>query len=151
MIYEIICKARQALIITALAIMVANVFIGVMFRYLLNNSLSWTEELARYLMVWLGLLGMSLAMKDCEHVGVKFFFDKIPERFKPAVKIFDRLVVMVFLVVLFKYSIDHLKIVTLQTSPAIEMPMYLPYSAITVGALLMIIENLRHIILRTKE
>lgn len=149
--YNLLVWVRNAAIIIALGAMVANIFIGVVFRYGLNNSLSWTEELARYLMVWMGFLGMGLAMKDGEHVGVRFFYDRIPQRLQPYVTLINRLIVMVFLVVLCRYSVAHLKIVKLQTSPAMQIPMYLPYSAITIGSLFMIIENLRHILLRTRE
>ena len=71
-IYSIVKIIEENLVIILLAIMVSNVAIGVFYRYVLNNSLSWTEELARYLMVWFAYIGMAMAFRDESHVNVSF-------------------------------------------------------------------------------
>jgi TRAP-type C4-dicarboxylate transport system permease small subunit len=55
---------------------------------------------------------------------------------------------MFFSLVLFKYSLNHLRVVKLQISPSIGLPMYLPYSAITIGSFLMVLECVRHLYLQ---
>jgi TRAP-type C4-dicarboxylate transport system permease small subunit len=147
-VYAVILKARAILIYIAISVMISNVTIGVFFRYVLNNSLSWTEELARYLMVWFGLLGMGLALKDNEHVSVAFFLDRVPRKAAYIIKIINICLVMFFSLVLFKYSLNHLRVVKLQISPSIGLPMYLPYSAITIGSFLMVLECVRHLYLQ---
>jgi len=128
--------------------MIVNVTVGVFYRYILNDSISWTEELARYLMVWFALLGMGLALRDNNHVGVSFFLERMPGTAARIVKIAGGFLVLLFLVILFKYSLNHLQVVRIQTSPSIGIPMYLPYSAITIGSFLMILECLRHLYLQ---
>jgi len=147
-VYAVILRARVIIIYVAISVMVANVTIGVFFRYVLNNSLSWTEELARYLMVWFGLLGMGLALKENEHVSVGFFLDRMPQKAVHIIKIINICLVMFFALVLFKYSLNHLSVVKLQISPSIGIPMYLPYSAITIGSFLMVLECVRHLYLQ---
>ena len=144
-IYALISLIRSNLIYIAISIMIINVTLGVFFRYVLNDSLSWTEELARYLMVWFALLGMSLAMRDNEHVSVSYFLGKMRASVVFKLKIINYILVIIFLFLLLKYSIGHLKVVKMQTSPSIGIPMYLPYSAISIGSFLMIIECIRHL------
>ena len=146
-LYALISRARVILVYIAISIMVTNVTVGVFFRYVLNDSLSWTEELARYLMIWFGLLGMGLALKDNEHVSVTFFLYRLPTKTVQIVKIINVCLVMFFLLILFKYSLNHLSVVKMQISPSIGLPMYLPYTAITVGSFLMVLECLRHLYL----
>ena len=146
--YTVISRLRVIVICIAISVMVANITIGVFFRYALNNSLSWTEELARYLMVWFALLGMGLALKENEHVSVSFFLNKMTPVVVVIIKIINVCLVMFFCLVLFKYSLNHLSVVKLQISPSIGIPMYLPYSAITIGSFLMALECVRHLYLK---
>jgi TRAP-type C4-dicarboxylate transport system permease small subunit len=147
-LYAVITRARTLLIYIAVSIMIVNVTVGVFYRYILNDSISWTEELARYLMVWFALLGMGLALKDNSHVGVSFFLERMPRKVTPIVKIIGECLVLLFLLVLFRYSLNHLQVVKMQTSPSIGIPMVFPYAAITIGSFLMILECLRHLYLQ---
>jgi TRAP-type C4-dicarboxylate transport system permease small subunit len=56
----------------SLALMVIVIFSQVVMRYVFNNSLSWSEEFARYLFVWFSWLGVSAGVKDSEHLRVEF-------------------------------------------------------------------------------
>ena len=135
-----------SLIVVLVSLMVIDVNIGVFCRYVLNSALSWTEELSRYCMVWAAYLGMSLALRDNQHMGLY----SIVERFSPKVRCYLELVsrtfMMIFLVVLLAYSLRHLKVVKIQNSPAMEISMFWPYLGVTVGTGLMMLENLRHMI-----
>lgn len=55
----------------SLAIMVIVIFTNVVMRYIFNNSLSWSEEFARYLFVWFSWIGVSAGVKDNEHLRVE--------------------------------------------------------------------------------
>ena len=52
------------------AIMVVVIFIQVFMRYVMSNSLSWSEELARYCFIWLIYIGISYAVKHHRHIKV---------------------------------------------------------------------------------
>jgi len=134
------------LVILTISFMIFDVNLGVFFRYVLNDALCWTEELARYLMVWFAFFGMSFALRDNQHVGVIFILQRLPPGARRIVQFLNRVIVMIFLVFLFKYSLNHLKVVSVQLSPSMEIPMYLAYSAVTVGTLLMMLENLKHMV-----
>lgn len=126
-----------------MSIMIINVSLGVFYRYVLNNPLVWTEELARFLMIWFAFIGMSLAMKEEMHVGINVIIDLFPDKLKFLCKIVGNVLIMVFLVVLFRYSINHLRIVKIQTSPALGIKMIWAYISVTIGAGVMILEDIR--------
>ncbi len=142
-IYKFVEKTEEIIIIILLGAMVINVTLGVFCRYVLNSSLSWTEELARYFMVWFAYIGMALAFKDESHVSVTFIVSKFPLYLRHITKLIVYALVLCFLVVLFVQSISLLKIVSIQTSPSVQIPMIYPYFSVTVGALLMMIEVIK--------
>lgn len=128
------------------SVMVINTVTGVFFRFVLNNALSWTDEIGRYMMIWVGFFGCYLAARDDSHVGVQMFV----ELFKPGVqKIFHiaaRLVVICFLVLILTKSGEQLGLLKIQKSSALEIPMAIPYSAVTFGIFMMLIENVAHLL-----
>ncbi|MCX7040649.1 MAG: TRAP transporter small permease [Spirochaetes bacterium] len=127
-----------------LILMVINTAGGVFFRYVLRNAISWTEELGRYMMVYVGFLGCVLATRDNSHVGVEMFTDLFRPGAKRVFKLVARLVVTGFLVaILFKIG-PHLASLNIQRSSALLIPMAIPYAAVAVGVILMLLENLAH-------
>jgi len=142
-IYKFVEKTEEIVIIILLSAMVINVTLGVFCRYVLNSSLSWTEELARYFMVWFAYIGMALAFKDESHVNVSFIVSKFPLYLRHIIKLVVYVLVLCLLVVLFVQSISLLKIVRIQTSPSVQIPMIYPYLSVTIGALLMMIEVIK--------
>ena len=65
-------------------VMAACIFIIILFtvfsRYLFDFVLSWSEEVPRYLLVWIGFLGAALAVEKKEHIGFDYIFNKIPDK-----------------------------------------------------------------------
>jgi TRAP-type C4-dicarboxylate transport system permease small subunit len=127
------------------SLMVINTSAGVFTRFVLNNALSWTDELGRYMMIWVGFFGCALAAKDNAHVGVEMFTDLFKPGAKQVFKVAARLVVIAFLVVILMKSGEQLGLLKIQKSSALEIPMAIPYSAVTFGVLMMLIENLAHL------
>jgi len=60
--------------------LLATLFLQVFTRYVLNDPLSWTEEVARYLYVYIVFLGASAAISDRSHVGIDYFAKALPVR-----------------------------------------------------------------------
>lgn len=125
--------------------MVLNITAGVFFRYVLGNSIYWTEEMGRYLMIWAGLLGAVLAMKGDEHVGISMAVGLFPAGVRRWLNLMARLIVSVFLAVILAKSFVQLGSLSIQRSSAMEIPMIIPYMSVTVSVILMSVENLVHI------
>ena len=134
------------LIVLFVSLMVIDVNIGVFYRYVLNSAISWTEELSRYCMVWAAYLGMSFALRDNQHMGLDFIVQKFSPKTRCYSELASRIIMMIFLGIVFRSSLSHLKVVKIQSSPSMEISMFWPYLAVTVGMGLMMLENLRHIL-----
>jgi len=59
---------------------------GVFFRYVLNDSLSWSEELAKYAMLWMVFLGAPIALRTGGHPNIEILLNLVPRRFSILVK-----------------------------------------------------------------
>ena len=70
-------KALEFLVVLILATMACLVFLNVVLRYGFNSSINVTEEVSRYLFVWLTFLGAILAFSDNQHVSVTMLTDKL--------------------------------------------------------------------------
>ncbi|HYE68213.1 MAG TPA: TRAP transporter small permease [Anaerovoracaceae bacterium] len=68
---KIFNKFEENALMISLAVMVIVIFMQVVMRYIFNNSLSWSEEFARYLFVWFSWMGVSAGLKDGEHLKVE--------------------------------------------------------------------------------
>jgi TRAP-type C4-dicarboxylate transport system permease small subunit len=76
----VIDRVADALLIGLSAAVVGIVLVGVVFRYVLNRSLPWTDEVVRYLFVWFTLLGAAVTLREREHIRVEYFVAKLPAR-----------------------------------------------------------------------
>lgn len=132
----------KVLLVIVLAMMSLVVFAQVIFRYVLELPLFWTEEFARYCLVWASLLGAGVAFKRAEHIAVNF----LTERFLPGRKslitsfLVDVLILIILAIILWG-GITLVMMTRSQISPALRIPMALPYLAIPIGAAVMIIHQ----------
>ena len=77
-----------------LGIIIVTMFSQVVFRYLLNQSLYWSEEIVRYLFIWLVFLGGALVIKDDGHIGIDFLLLKLPRKFSTGLKMAGNIVII---------------------------------------------------------
>jgi TRAP-type transport system small permease protein len=141
-----LAKITVFIVITLAAIMVLTVLVGVFFRYVLRNSLGWTEELARYLMIWMALLSVSIGIKDKEHVGLQLLIRSIPIKYAKAVNLIVNGVVLFFLIVLSYRGLTVAFRGSSQLSLGLGMSMLWPLLSIPVAGLLAIIQQIIQII-----
>jgi TRAP-type C4-dicarboxylate transport system permease small subunit len=87
-----------------LVAMVAIVCFGVFFRYVLNSSLSWYDEFASYLLVWLTFYGAVVADYRRKHIGFELLVDKLGPLQRRVVDAVAEIAVLGFQFVLFWYG-----------------------------------------------
>lgn len=85
-------------------LMTISVLAGVFFRYVLRSPLGWSEEFARYIMIWMALLSVSLCIWRQEHVGVTMFIKKLPRIVAKLMVFASNFLIMYFLYVLVVYG-----------------------------------------------
>lgn len=140
-------KITIFIVIILTGILVVTVLTGVFFRYIIRDSLSWTEELARYLMIWAALLAVSVGIKDKEHVGIQLLIKQFPPFLTKLITVVVYLITIVFLAVLTVKGYQVAERAKAQLSLALNISMYWPLMSIPVSGLLAIIQQLIQLIL----
>ncbi len=123
------------LLIAMACIMGLQIFCG----YVLNNSLSWSEELTQYLFVWATFLSISYCVKKRVSIKIEQFISILPERGKTGLRLFRHTTTLIFCVIMLPYSLTYvMQAVEFQsTSAAMGIPMYYIQSAPLVGFILL--------------
>lgn len=145
-------RLEEILLVTGLSVMVFLIFYQVVSRYFLSDSLSWTEELARYIHIWLVWLGASFAVRENKHIKVEMFKDMLPKNLKRWTELFSLLLWFALAVILAFISIEMVAemVGRGQLSPAMRIPMWIAYSAVPVGTTLMTFRLTQQLILFLK-
>jgi TRAP-type C4-dicarboxylate transport system permease small subunit len=118
------------------------VLLGVFFRYFLKAPLPWSEELARYLMVWGASLGAFVAFREGSHVGVTMLMDRLHGQTAIVLTKAAQFIVILFMATVMIEGFVLVSKIKGQTSAAMEIPMGWAYIAIPVGCLLILMEAL---------
>lgn len=106
-------------------------------RYILNSSLFWSEELARYLLVWLTFLGTTVAYWRGLHPGVDLIYSRLGSKARLLNRLAIHLLCLFFFAIIIRYGVEFAYFVRMQTTPALALPKWIIFSIIPVsGALL---------------
>ena len=131
--------------------MVVNVLWQVFSRFVLGDPSSYTEELARYLMIWVGVLGAAYVSGKNKHVAIDYFPTKFSKKNQIKVKVFVKWLIMIFAFFAFVIGGSRLVYITYvleQLSPALQIPLAFVYLVIPISGVLIayykILEILNH-------
>ena len=118
-------------------------FAAVICRYVFNSSLTWSEELTRYMFIWVVFLGAAIGVRERTHIAVDIFADRLGPRGDTALTWIERLATLAFAgfvaVPGWTFSSSEWAIVR----AAMEIPMGFVYAAPVIGCLLMALYVLR--------
>jgi len=127
---------NQGLVMLMMMVMAALVFTNVVTRYVFGFSVNWSEELSRYLMVWVAYLGAGLAMREGRHVAIEYLQGLLPPRLAPYARGAVGLLILSFLVVLTTLGWQLAQFAWRQRTPVLGLPQGAVYLAIPIGAAL---------------
>lgn len=110
------------------------------FRYLLDDPLVWSEEAARYLFVWVALLGWTVAARRRSHIAITTLVDRLPPRLGLASRILGRAATGLFAALLLWHGAAIA--VRNQGIPTVTLPFdfWLVYAAVPVAALVLLLD-----------
>lgn len=123
--------------------MTTVVFSQVIARYIFEAPLSWSEELARFLLMWLSMLSAAYAFKTKSHFALRIVVGKLSKSAQWAMALFVHAVVAIFFAILLYFSIVFVNGVDGHIAPALQISMQIPYSSIVIGCFLILYETLR--------
>ena len=131
----------EKVLVVIMSAMVINVLWQVFSRYILANPSSFTDELARYLMIWVGVLGAAYVAGKGNHVAITYFSEKFSPANHKKVQTFINLTILIFAILGMLIGGVRLVYITLvleQLSPALKIPLGVVYSVIPISGILII-------------
>lgn len=146
----VICRLMEILVIILVIINASDVFLQVFNRYILckitDISISWTEELARYSMIWIcyGVLG--ICFREGSMAQVDIIYGKLGHKGRLTLYIMTRALIILVLIVAMKYGLYICKIKSIFKSAMLRAPGMMLYSAPIVGSSLVGYEVLTEMI-----
>ncbi|NDP41947.1 MAG: TRAP transporter large permease subunit [Aromatoleum sp.] len=114
-------------------------FAGVVSRYIFNKPLTWSDELASVLFLWLAMLGAVIALRRGEHMRLTTFVNLLRPQWRAWVDTVSALIVIVFVLLILSPSWEYITNQWLITTPALELHDAVRVAAIGVGAVLMML------------
>lgn len=128
----------------ALLFMASIIIVQVFMRYVVQHSLAWPEELARYLFIYSVYIGSSYAALGRRHLEVTIIRTVFNEKIGRYFTILAYAITSVFCCVMVFWGIKMVNfvIMTNQITPALQIPMYIPFMCIPIGFVLMFLRTL---------
>jgi len=115
----------------------AALFYQVFGRYVLGRAPAWTEEVARMLVAWMAMLGTAACLRSGGHIAVSVLVNAVGPRVRVVMLALRDLAMMAAAFVLGWAGFRFAEMNAVQDSPALEIPMTVPYASMCVGAVLM--------------
>jgi len=139
---NIIRTVIKWLVIIFFIYMVLAVFYQVLGRYIFNYKLGAAAETATFAQIWMILLASGIAMRKNMHVGVDILLRKLNFKSQKIVITATTIVIMIFLIMVLKGSVQLIVVGAQSTSPAISVPMWIPYLSVPLGIIYIMLELL---------
>jgi TRAP-type C4-dicarboxylate transport system permease small subunit len=111
----------------------------VFFRYILNSSLFWSEELARYMLVWLSFFGATVAYYRNLHPGVDTITSRLSSSQQRLSRLLVHLITMALGIVILISGIQFAWFVRMQVTPALSIPKWIILAIIPLSGLLFLV------------
>ena len=128
-------------LVILMAVMTLDVLWGVLTRYIIGSQASWTEELARFLLIWIGILGAAYASGQKMHLAIDLLQPNLPPKGQRRLRVFINLIIIFFAFTVMVIGGIRLIFITQtlgQLSPALRVPMAVIYSVVPLSGLLII-------------
>jgi len=129
-------RGLEAVTVLLLAVYFVLVVLQVFFRYVLNRSLFWSEELVRFALVWSVMLGSAVVAYRSEHLRIDVLDTVLPPRTRRAVGRVAQVLTFAFCVILAGTGLQFMLRTLTQRSAVLEVPIWAVYAAVPVGAVL---------------
>ncbi|MBQ3616237.1 MAG: TRAP transporter small permease [Anaerotignum sp.] len=153
MLKKIWDNLEEFIIVPLIFAMSIIIFIQVIMRYVFQNSLTWSEELARYLFVWLVYFSVSFTARRQKHIRIDAAINLYPKKLRPYIDILSEIIVLAFSIFIAVTGVTVFQKIAWsgQMSPAIGIPMQIVYAAPMVGMALTAIRQVQCIIGKIKN
>jgi TRAP-type C4-dicarboxylate transport system permease small subunit len=141
----------MAVLATAVLTMFVVICCQVLFRYVLQQPSPWTEELARYIFIWVSMVGAAYGVNMQAHFGFDLLVKKMSPRMQRAGHYCIQVCMGLLVFVLVVYGIRMVEVVSFQVTPALQLPMRYVYYSLPVSGLLMAFHLIHHFLISCRQ
>ena len=137
-----------------ITVMTLLIFVQVIMRYVFQASLSWSEELARYIFIWLIYISISQGAQIMKHIKIEAALGLYPKKMRPFIVILGDLLFLMFAAFVAYVAWNSVVVRQMalgQVSPALGIPLWMVYAAPAVGLALTSIRQVQTILYRFKQ
>ncbi|MBA4493063.1 TRAP transporter small permease [Paenactinomyces guangxiensis] len=138
-ILKLLNQVLNGVIVVIMAGMVSLVFLNVVLRYGFESGITWSEEMARYMFVWIVFLGAVVAVKDKSHLGVDLLIARVPRPVQKILYFISNSLVIFVLILFIDGLFKMIELNKMVSGPATGIPVAFFYLAGVVAGVLMII------------
>lgn len=139
MLKKILRNADEIILMIFLAAMCIVLALQVFFRYVLNTPLIWSEEVARYLFVWITFIGAGYGVRKHLHIEMTFLFIKLPKQAQKVIQIIINIIAIIAFAYIIPESIKFMKSQHILSATTFSMPLSVLFSAVPIGIAILII------------
>lgn len=132
--------------ILLVALFTILVGVQVVSRYVFNNSITWSEQAARYMFVWLVMLGLPILYRHGEHVGFTMLTEALPRKGQLVLEVITHILVLVFAVLWAKLAIEYCAQLGDKKMVGLGLPQVYVYSSQIASAVLLGIFTLERLV-----
>jgi TRAP-type C4-dicarboxylate transport system permease small subunit len=132
-------NAVKYILMFSLVVLAILVILQVTTRFVINIPLSWTEEIAKYLMIYIVFLGSGLAIRNNKHIAIDFLLEVVKPKSRERLEKAILWISAVFAIILAYFGAQLTWIVVDQSTPTLQYSMAWAYAAIPLGAILMLL------------
>ena len=135
-------EANKWVVVLLLSAMSTIIFANVTLRYVTNFSITWSEEVARYLMIWMTFLGAGLALRFGGHVAITNLQEAVPTRMQRVLRLAIVVLLIAFFATMVWIGYDYMSRMRFQVTPATRISFSYIYAAMPIGFVLLIVHLL---------
>lgn len=145
--YHVLMKIEECIFCVILLAMAGVVTLQVFFRYVLGDPLTWTEELSRFLFVWLIAFAAGYSVSTREHIKVELIVDLLPKKVQKILDVIMSILPLGVFVYLIPTCVQFMIQQNRLKSTALRLPYSYVYGAVVVASVLLVIHLIGHLIM----
>lgn len=139
-------RAVQGAVVLLMLGMVAIIGVQVFCRYVLNDSLFWSEELGRLCLVWLTFLGAATAYRRGAHIGVDMLTARLPQVPRKCAAALAVIVCLAFFGVMVVYGWKFMGFIKFQTTAALGLPKHYAFAVVPASGAVMLLHGVNALV-----
>lgn len=140
-LWALVAKAAEIFCVLGFAALVVAFTVQIFFRYVLNDPLSWTQEVSGILYVWVVCVGSATIVKEREHVSFNLIYESVLPKTRRMLALLGTGLILVVLLLSLYGNYDYIAFTGRQKSPTLRLPMTVVFSAFGVFMVLLIINS----------